>query len=98
MGEVKNTNAEGQPSKKSLAGQKSPAKKPPKEQPKPAVQSKSPVSVGSSLSLLKKVDEVAEEIENAPLKSFEKREREKVSQSYEKLIFKLVREINSSRQ
>ncbi|MBI2469954.1 MAG: hypothetical protein HYV59_01750 [Planctomycetes bacterium] len=98
MGEVKNTNAEGQPSKKSLAGQKSPAKKPQKEQPKPPVQSKSPVSVGSSSALVTRIDEIVKEIENMPLKSVEKREREKFLQSYERLIFTMVREINNARQ
>ena len=98
MSEGKNTNAEGQPSKKSVIGQKSPAKKPQKEQPKPVTQTKATVDVGSSLSLIKKVDEVGEEIESKSLKSFEKKEREKIVQSYERLIFKMVREINNSRQ
>jgi hypothetical protein len=59
---------------------------------------KSTVAVSSSVSLIKKADEVGEEIETKPLKSFEKKEREKIIQSYERLIFKLVREINNSRQ
>ena len=97
MSEDKNKNSEGRPSKKSVPGQKSPAKLPQKEQPKPVVPAKSNV-VGSSVSLIKKADEVGEEIETKPLKSFEKKEREKIVQSYEKLIFKIVREINNSRQ
>ncbi len=98
MSEGKNKNNEGQPSKKSVPGQKSPAKLPQKEQPKPVVSTKSTVAVGTSVSLIKKAEEVGEEIENKPLKSFEKKEREKIIQSYERLIFKLVREINNSRQ
>lgn len=98
MSEGKNKNSEGQPSKKSVPGQKSPAKLPQKEQPKPVAQTKSTVDAGPSLSLIKKADEVGEEIENTPLKSFEKKEREKIVQSYERLIFKMVREINNSRQ
>jgi len=98
MSEGENTNAEGQPSKKSVTGQKSPAKKPQKEQPKPVAQAKPTIDAGSSLLLIKKIDDVGEEIENKPLKSFEKKEREKIVQSYERLIFKMVREINNSRQ
>jgi hypothetical protein len=98
MSEGKNTNAEGQPSKKSVPGQKSPAKKSQKEQPKPVVQTKSIIDAWSSLSFIKKIDDVGEEIETKPLKSFEKKEREKIVQSYERLIFKMVREINNSRQ
>ena len=98
MSEDKNKNSEGRPSKKSVPGQKSPAKLPQKEQPKPVVPAKSNVVVGSSVSLIKKIDEIGEEIENKPLKSFEKKEREKIVQSYERLIFKMVREINNSRQ
>ncbi|MBM4064327.1 MAG: hypothetical protein FJ266_01590 [Planctomycetes bacterium] len=98
MTDGKNKNSEGQPSKKSVPGQKSPAKLPQKEQPKPVVPTKSTVAAGSSVSLIKKADEVGEEIETKPLKSFEKKEREKIIQSYERLIFKMVREINNSRQ
>ncbi len=98
MSEGKNKNNEGQPSKKSVPGQKSPAKLPQKEQPKPVVPTKATVAVGSSVSLVKKADEIGEEIESKPLKSFEKKEREKMIQSYERLIFKMVREINNSRQ
>ena len=98
MSEGKNTNAEGQASKKSVTGQKSHAKKPQKEQPKPVAQTKSPVNAGSSLSFIKKADEIGEELESKPLKSFEKKGREKIIQSYERLIFKMVREINNSRQ
>ena len=98
MSEGKNTNAEDQLSKKFVTGQKSPAKKPQKVQPKPVAQTKPNVDVVSSFSLIKKVDEVGEEIESKPLKSFEKKEREKIIQSYERIIFKMLREINNSRQ
>jgi hypothetical protein len=98
MADGKSKSSEGQPSKKSVPGQKFPAKLPQKEQPKPVVPAKSTVAVGSSVSLIKKADEVGEEIETKPLKSFEKKEREKIVQSYERLIFKMVRQINSSRQ
>ena len=98
MNEGKNKNSESQHSKKFVPGQKSPAKLHQKEQPKPEVPTKSTVAAGTSLSLIKKADEVGEEIENKPLKSFEKKEREKIVQSYERLIFKMVREINNSRQ
>ena len=98
MSEGKNKNSKSQPSKKFVTGEKSPAKLPQKEQPKPVAQTKSTVDVGSSLSLIKKIDEIGEEIENKHLKSFEKKEREKIIQSYEGLIFKVVREINNSRQ
>ncbi len=98
MSEGKNRNSESQPSKKFVTGQKSPAKLPQKEQPKPVAQTKPTVDAGSSVSLIKKIDEICEEIENKPLKSFEKKEREMIVQSYEKLIFKMLREINNSRQ
>ena len=98
MSEEKKTNAGGQPSKKSVPGQKSPAKKTQKEQLKPAAQTKPTVDAGSSLMLINKIDEIGEELETKPLKSFEKKEREKIVQSYERLIFKMVREINNSRQ
>ena len=55
-------------------------------------------AVVSSVSLIKKADEVGEEIATKPLKSFEKKEREKIVQSFERIIFKMVREINNSRQ
>ena len=98
MGEEKNTTTEGQSSKKSLSSQKSPAKKPQKEKLKPDVQAKSVEDVKPALSLIKKIDDIVEEIESKPIKSFEKKEQEKLLQSYEKLISKMVREINNSRR
>ena len=50
------------------------------------------------LSLVKKVDDMLGEVESKPIKSFEKKEQEKLLQSYEKLISKMVREINNSRR
>ncbi len=50
-----------------------------------------------AVSLVKKIDEIVEEIEGSPLRSFAKTEQEKLLQSYEKLISKMVREINNSR-
>jgi len=98
MSEEKNTTVEGQSSKKSLSSQKSPAKKPQKEKPKSEVLPKSVEEVKPALSLAKKIDGIAEEIESKPIKSFEKKEQEKLLQSYEKLISKMVREINNSRR
>lgn len=60
--------------------------------------SKSVVIVKPELSLIKKIDDIAGEIESKPIKSFEKKEQEKLLQSYEKLISKIVREINNSRR
>ncbi|GAN34984.1 MAG: hypothetical protein DYG83_06635 [Candidatus Brocadia sp. AMX2] len=97
MSEGKNTTAEGQSSKRSVSSQKSSAKKTQKERVKPDVQAKSVEEVKSAFSLAKKVDDMAEEIEGKPIKSFEKKEQEKLLQSYEKLISKMVREINNSR-
>lgn len=98
MSEGKNTTAEGQSSKRSVSSQKIFCKKKPKkERVKPDVQAKSVEEVKSAFSLAKKVDDMAEEIEGKPIKSFEKKEQEKLLQSYEKLISKMVREINNSR-
>lgn len=97
MSEGKNTTAEGQSSKRSVSSQKSSAKKTQKERVKPDVQAKSVEEVKSAFSLAKKVDDMVEEIEGNPIKSFEKKEQEKLLQSYEKLISKMVREINNSR-
>lgn len=97
MNEEKNTTAEGQSLKKSVPGQKSSAKKPQKGKLKPDVQPKSVEEVKPALSLAKKIDNMMEEIESKPIKSFEKKEQEKLLQSYEKLISKMVREINNSR-
>lgn len=97
MSEEKNTTAEGQSSRKSVSSQKSPAKKPQKEKLKPDAQPRSVEEEKPALSLAKKIDDMMEEIESKPIKSFEKKEQEKLLQSYEKLISKMVREINNSR-
>lgn len=98
MGEEKNIIPGGQSSKKSVSSQRSFAKKPQKEKPKPEVLPKSVVVVKPELSLIKRIDDMVEEIEGKPIKSFEKKEQEKLLQSYEKLISKMVREINNSRR
>ncbi|MEP9411184.1 MAG: hypothetical protein HRF42_07225 [Candidatus Brocadia sp.] len=97
MNEEKNTTAEGRSSKKSVSGQKPYTKKPQKERAVSSVQTKSVEEVKSALSLAKKIDDIVEEIESKPIKSFEKKEQERLLQSYEKLISKMVREINNSR-
>lgn len=96
MGDEKNMIPERKSSKKSAAVQKPSAKKNQKEKTMP--EAKSPASSVSSSSLMAVINEIGGKIENAPLKSFERKDREKIVQSYEKLIFKMVREINNSRQ
>jgi len=49
------------------------------------------------VSIIKKIDDTRAEIEGNPLKSFEKKDKEKLIQSYEKLISRLVWEINHSK-
>lgn len=98
MSEGKSTAIDGKSSKKSVSSQKSPARKPQHEKLKPDVQTKSGDDMKSALSLAKKIDEMAGEIESKPIKSFEKKEQEKLLLSYEKLIAKIVREINNSRR
>ena len=98
MGEEKNITTEGQPAKKSMSSQKSPAKKSQKERPKSEAQTKSAEDTSPASSLVNKIDVIVEEIESKPIKSFEKKEQERLIQSYEKLIFKMVREINNSRR
>ena len=98
MSEEKGTNPEGQSSKKPVSGQKSSEKKPQKEQPKSVAQPKSAAATVYASLLTKKIDDFVHEIENKPLKSYEKKEREKILQGYEKLILKMVKEINNSRQ
>lgn len=99
MNEAKNINAEGQSSKRPVSGQKPPDKKPQKEKLKqPDIQTKSGEEMKPSLSLARKIDDMVGEIELKPIKSFEKKDQEKLLQSYEKLIFRMVREINNSRQ
>ncbi|MCF6154186.1 MAG: hypothetical protein E3K36_02810 [Candidatus Brocadia sp.] len=97
MSEEKNTTAEGRSSKRSVSSQKPSTKKPQKERVVSDVQTKPVGEVKPVVSLAKKIDDIVEEIENKPIKSFEKKEQEKLLQSYEKLISKMVREINNSR-
>ncbi|TVM00303.1 MAG: hypothetical protein CV087_14320 [Candidatus Brocadia sp. WS118] len=99
MNEAKNINAEGQSSKKSVSGQKPPDKKPQKEKLKqPDMQTKSGEAMDPALSLARKIDGIMSEIEVRPIKSFEKKDQGKLLQSYEKLISRMVREINNSRR
>ncbi|MFN3531839.1 MAG: hypothetical protein ACK41Q_04895 [Candidatus Brocadia sp.] len=98
MNEEKNTTDEGRTSKKSVSGQKPSTKKPQKERVVSGLQTQPIEEAKPALSLAKKIDDIAEEIESKPIKSFEKKEQEKLLQSYEKLISKMVREINNSRQ
>lgn len=98
MREEKNTTTQVQSSKKSASSQKSSDKKPQKEKSKSEVLPKSVSVVKPELSLVKKIDDMLGEIESKPIKSFEKKEQEKLLQSYERLIFKMVREINNSRR
>lgn len=98
MGDDKNMIPERKSTKKSAAVQKSFAKKNQKEKTMPEAKSKSPASSVSSSSITAVINEIEEKIENAPLKSFERKDREMIVQSYERLIFKMVREINNSRQ
>ncbi|KAB2832258.1 MAG: hypothetical protein F9K48_10850 [Candidatus Brocadia sp.] len=93
MNEAKNINAEGRSSKKPLSSQK-----PQKGKLKPDTQPKSGDDMKTVFSLAKKIDDMISEIEIRPIKSFEKKDQEKLLQSYEKLISKMVREINNSRR
>lgn len=98
MSEEKDTIPAGQSPKKSASRQKSLVKKPKKEQTKSESQTGSPLDTESAASLVKKIHEIADKIEKNPIKSFEKKEQEEIIKSYEKLICKMVREINNSRR
>ncbi len=98
MNEGKNTSSGGKSSKKTASDKKPPVKTIQKAQPKPETAVKPRIEAGDTASLVRKIEDVGGEIEGKPLKSFEKKEREKVIQSYERLIFRMVREINNSRQ
>src|SRR3989337_2088479 len=98
MSEEKGTNPEGQYSKKPVSGQKSSEKKAQKEQLKSEVQIKSTAVTEAALSLTKKINELLGEIESKPLKSLETKDKEKITQSYEKLVLRIVKEINNSRR
>ena len=98
MSEQKSIIPEGNSSKKSVAGQKSSEKKPQKELHKSDTQTKTVVGTEYAPLLAKKIDEFVHEIESRPLKNLEKKDQQKLLESYEKLIFKVVREINNSRR
>ncbi len=98
MSEEKNTTAEGRSSKKPVSSQKPSAKKPQNENLRSDVHTKSIEEGKPALSLAMKVNDIIGEIESKPIKSFEKKEQEKLIQSYEKLISKMVWEINNSRR
>lgn len=97
MSEEKDIAAESPSSKKSASRQRPPVKKLKKEEAKAETKTK-PANTELALSLESKIDEIIHEIEGKPLKSLERNNREKLIQSYERLIFTLVREINNSRQ
>jgi hypothetical protein len=90
MSEGKNPIQQGQSAKKTIPGQK-PATQKPQTQPKPSAE------MGQAFSLIKRIEDIGKEIENKPLKSFEKKDKDVVLQSYEKLITGIVRQINNSR-
>ncbi|MBV6518004.1 MAG: hypothetical protein DCC43_09260 [Candidatus Brocadia sp.] len=99
MNEAKNTNPGGKSSKRPISGQKPSDKKPQKERLKqPDIRTKSGEEMNPALSLAKKIDDMIGEIELRPIKSFEKNEQGKLLQAYEKLISRVVREINNSRR
>jgi len=98
MGDGKNTPSEGNSLKKYVSPQKSSEKKAQKEQLKSEVQIKSTAVTEAALSLTKKISELLGEIESKSLKSLEKKDKEKITQSYEKLVLRIVKEINNSRR
>ena len=71
--------------------------KPQKENQKSAAQAKSADAL-PAVTLAGKIECIADEIRNNPIKSFDKKDRTSLIQSYEKLIARVVREINYSRQ
>ncbi|HHT9130188.1 MAG TPA: hypothetical protein ACFYEC_04920 [Candidatus Brocadiaceae bacterium] len=98
MSEEKGTSSDNLSSKKSVSSQKPAAQKPQKERLKSDVKTVSSENTRTALPLIKKISDIIEEIEKKPLKSYEKKEQEKILQSYEKLILKMVKEINNSRR
>lgn len=98
MSEEKSTSHDNLSSKKSVSSQKHAAQKPQKERLKSDVKTVSSEDTRPALPLIKKICDIIEEIEKKPLKSYEKKEQEKILQSYEKLILKMVKEINNSRR
>lgn len=98
MSEEKNTPAVGQASKKSASPLKHSAKKKKKEQSKTEPLAKVNVSAEPEIVLSEKIHDLLDVVTNKPLASFEKKEQAMLIQSYEKLIFKMVREINCVRK
>lgn len=98
MSEEKNTTTHGQSAHKSSSSQKYQGKKPQKEQTKAHAQTQTSPLTGKVMSFAKKIEDFGTEIENTPLKSFDKKDQSGILQSYEKLITKMIREINKSRQ
>lgn len=96
MAEEKNVNTEGQSSKKSSRGRKSSTLKTQKGDAKSAVKVKL-ADAQSAATLAGKIDGMADEVRNKPIKSFDKKDRPALARSYERLIASLVREINNSR-
>lgn len=96
MNEEKNTPANGKPFKKSASGKKSSTGKHQQEQTAPEQPTKT-ATLGNAVSIIQKIDDIRSEVEGNPVKSFEKKDKEKLIQSYEKLISRLVWEINHSR-
>lgn len=98
MGDGKNTSSEGNSLKKYVSPQKSSEKKAQKEQLKSEVQIKPTAVTEAALSLTKKINDLLGEIESKPLKLLEKKDKEKLTQSYEKIVLRIVKEINNSRR
>lgn len=98
MSEKKNTPAVGQPSKKPASPLKTSVNKLKKEPLKTEPPVKINAGTEREILLSKKIDDFLDEVTNKPLVSFEKKEQTKLIQAYEKLIFKMVREINCVRK
>lgn len=97
MAEEKNVNIEDQSSKKSSRDRKTSAVKSKKESTKSAVKA-NPADAQPAATFAGKIDCMVNEVQNNPIKSFDKKDRPAIALSYEKLIAHMVREINCSRQ
>jgi len=109
----KNDNSNGQ-TKKTKASQKTttqkrqPAKKTTRSIKKTQTASEKHTDINSKknstennnsvAALTKKINDISEDIEKTPLASLEKSVQSKLIKTYEKLIRKLVKEINSTRK
>lgn len=96
----KNKSTRGGQSKKSTSGEKPSAKRSRvvKEKTTESNLSKSPLfDKTSTSSISAMINNLLTEIEKHPLKLIDKKERENVLKSYEKLIRTLIKEINSAR-